>query len=143
MEEFNQFIEKFKVNELMIKKTKFWSISLRPFQPTLGCLVLSLNRPCKSFSDITENEGADLSSATKIIENTLTSAFSFDKINYLMLMMIDEHVHFHVIPRYSNTKEFNGENWVDNNWPKPPEIMGLKIDSNTSDEMMKTLKNLL
>ena len=29
------------------------------------------------------------------------------KINYLAYMMIDNHVHFHVIPRYSKIKKFN------------------------------------
>ena len=30
-----------------------------------------------------------------------TSFCAYERINYLMLMMVDPHVHFHVIPRYS------------------------------------------
>ena len=35
------------------------------------------------------------------IERALTAFCGYERINYLMLMMVDPHVHFHVIPRYS------------------------------------------
>ena len=42
--------------------------------------------------------------------------------NYLTLMMIDPHVHTHVIPRYSSLLKFNSKDYVDANWPGPPII---------------------
>ena len=48
--------------------------------------------------------------------------FDFQKINYLALMMVDPHVHFHVIPRYSSSREFGGATCLDAAWPKPPDL---------------------
>ena len=53
-------------------------------------------------------------------ERKLRDAFQFDKINYLLLMMVDRHLHFHVIPRYAETRSFAGVEWPDPAWPKGP-----------------------
>ncbi|HZU51781.1 MAG TPA: hypothetical protein VE968_07895, partial [Sphingomicrobium sp.] len=45
-----------------------------------------------------------------------------ERINYLMLMMLDPHVHFHVIPRYSEPRTWNGVEFVDEGWPGPPRL---------------------
>jgi len=37
-----------------------------------------------------------------------------------MLMMVDPDVHFHVLPRYENPREFGGRTHNDRFWPKPP-----------------------
>lgn len=54
------------------------------------------------------------------IERSLKSAFAYDIINYLMLMMVDHHVHFHVIPRYGNSRQFAGLSWFNRGWPALP-----------------------
>ena len=36
--------------------------------------------------------------------------------------MVDPHVHFHVIPRYSSTREFGGAMFADAGWPRPPDV---------------------
>jgi diadenosine tetraphosphate (Ap4A) HIT family hydrolase len=41
------------------------------------------------------------------------------KINYLMLMMVDPHVHFHVLPRYEGDRSHGGIEVVDAGWPGP------------------------
>lgn len=56
----------------------------------------------------------------KTIETTLHTAFSPEKMNYLMLMMVDDHLHFHVLPRYAETKVFADLEWSDSGWPGPP-----------------------
>ena len=48
-------------------------------------------------------------------------------MNYLMLMMVDAHVHFHVLPRYADVLDRVGQQWRDPAWPGPP---GLADDSN-------------
>ena len=37
-------------------------------------------------------------------------------------MMFDPHVHFHVIPRYASQRDFLGLSFVDQDWPKPPDL---------------------
>ena len=39
-----------------------------------------------------------------------------------MLMMVDPHVHFHVLPRYAQTRVFDGVQFPDTGWPGPPDL---------------------
>ena len=50
--------------------------------------------------------------STADIERALRATFDHQKINYLALMMVDPHVHFHVIPRYSGSREFEGSTFA-------------------------------
>ncbi|MEF8714976.1 MAG: HIT family protein [Accumulibacter sp.] len=116
------FRAKFRVDELLVAKTPAWSWSVRPGQATLGCGVLSLNRHAAQFSEVTAAEMADLSGLLGKLERAVQSAFGYDRINYLMLMMVDHQVHFHVIPRYAASRQFAGLEWVDPGWPAFPAL---------------------
>ena len=61
------------------------------------------------------------------IERLLKAKTAYEKINYLMLMMVDPDVHFHVIPRYSGEREFGGLAFPDAGWPGPPNL-GAAVD---------------
>lgn len=117
-----EFNAKFRVEELEIARSEHWIWSVRPVHSTLGAGVLSLKRFCESMSDASPEEVADLATITKLLEGRLAGAFAPDKMNYLMLMMVDAHLHFHVLPRYSRSVEFEGVNWTDGGWPALPEI---------------------
>lgn len=131
-ENYESFINKFRTSELLIAETEYWRWSLRPVQVTLGAGILSLKRAAEHFSEIDKEESADLEKIVGIIERTLSDAFSYSRINYLMLMMVDYHVHFHVIPRYSESVMFDGESWEDTCYPKPVPISG----NASSDEVL-------
>jgi diadenosine tetraphosphate (Ap4A) HIT family hydrolase len=62
------------------------------------------------------------------IEPKLQALFGYTKINYLMLMMVDEHVHFHVFPRYPAPTRFAGVEWTDATWPKPLDLAGAESE---------------
>src|SRR3546814_9403513 len=47
---------------------------------------------------------------------------SSDLINYLMLMMVDPHVHFHVLPRYDGERSGAGLTVADAGWPAQPDL---------------------
>ena len=102
----SEFISKFRLLDFEIKKVGSWIISLRPQQPTLGACVITLNRECEKLSSLTEKEGLELSLTFKEVERILAATFKPDKINYLALMMVDNQVHFHVIPRYEKKRSF-------------------------------------
>lgn len=112
-----EFKEKFRIDELMIAQVGAWNISLRPKQPTIGSLILSLNRVCVSFSELTEQEAIDLGKAFKLIEDKLNTTFRPQKINYLALMMVDNQVHYHVLPRYEGVVKINNTEYRDHCWP--------------------------
>jgi len=116
------FRSKFQVDELLVAKTPAWSWSVRPAQATLACGVLSLNRPVTAFSQLSPASFAELHEVTRDIETALSKAFHFDKINYLMLMMVDPDVHFHVLPRYAQPKIFAGLEFTDYGWPAVPNL---------------------
>src|SRR3546814_15372281 len=52
----------------------------------------------------------------------LSGFVGYSKINYLMLMMVDPDVHFHVIPRYQGERRFEGIAFPDAGWPAAPDL---------------------
>lgn len=125
------FREKFRVDELMIFNTPAWSWSVRPLQPTLGAGVISLNRHAASFSEVNAVEMSELAEVVARAEKALKTAFAYDRINYLMLMMVDHQVHFHVIPRYAASRQFAGLEWDDPGWPAFPALTEQQHDRRT------------
>jgi diadenosine tetraphosphate (Ap4A) HIT family hydrolase len=115
-----EFRQKFRLDELEVTRTEHWVWSVRPVPATLGAGVLSLARFAPRFCDLTPDEGADLALMAGLVEGSLMRAFAPDKINYLMLMMVDAHVHYHVLPRYSGPREHGGLVWHDSGWDGLP-----------------------
>ena len=128
-ENYRSFQNKFRTEELKIYESKYWRWSLRPVQVTIGSGILSLKRPAERFSDITDEESQDLAEIIRVIENTLEKLFHYKRMNYLMLMMVDYHVHFHAIPRYDNPVDCIGKSWYDEAYPKPVAIVGTPVDN--------------
>ena len=103
----------------MIAETDHWSVQLRPAQPTLGSLVLVCTEPVKAFGETSPAAFAELQGVIASVERLLGDFVSYQRINYLMLMMVDPDVHFHVIPRYEGIREFAGLSFADKGWPGP------------------------
>lgn len=142
-ENFKNFNEKFKLDDLMIFQTNYWRWSLRPAKCTLGAGILSLKRPAETMSELTPEEGADLVVITKIIEATLKKAFNMEKMNYIMLMMVDFHIHYHVIPRYSKDITFADVCFKDLGWPKPPVLDAEVPNTNVLYQIRDYLKSFI
>ena len=118
----NETMLKFGYPESLIREYEYWVVLLRPAQVTLGSLVLAAKGEATAFGDLPTEAHAELSKIAKDIESVLKAAIGFQKINYLMLMMVDPHVHFHVLPRYEGSKPFNGADLRDAGWPGQPEL---------------------
>lgn len=136
----NEFKEKFKVNEYKIYESEYWIWSLRPHQATLGAGILSLKRECTTFGELTQEEFTDLNNIIKVIEPTLKKAFDYDVINYLMLMMFDKHVHYHIFPRYDKLVEMMHKTWKDESWPSIPPLAGELLQKTEMDEILLLIK---
>ncbi|UCD03384.1 MAG: HIT family protein [Candidatus Aenigmatarchaeota archaeon] len=104
----------------LIKEYKHWKLLVRNRNWTLGNCVAITKRHMPSFSEITEDEMADLTELVKDAERALKKAFNYDKINWMSLMMKDPHLHFHIVPRYSSPRQFEDIEWTDEGWPKLP-----------------------
>ncbi len=118
----NQTLRKFGYPDSLIADYPHWVVLLRPAQVTLGSLVLASKSDATAFSALAPEAFATLSQAVSDIEATLGGLFTYDKINYLMLMMVDPHVHFHVFPRYQTARDHNGTRFVDAGWPGVPDL---------------------
>lgn len=119
LEEFNA---KFRVEELLVERSEYWAWSVRPVQATLGAGVLSLRRFCQAMGAVSPEEMTDLAVITRTLEDRLAQTFAPQKMNYLMLMMVDAHLHFHVLPRYARPVQFAGASWADEGWPGPSDL---------------------
>lgn len=118
----NATMEKFGWPETLVAEFDHWVVLTRPAQPTLGSLVLAAKSDANAFGDLPGEAHAELKTVTAAIETALGKAVAYAKINYLMLMMVDPHVHFHVIPRYDGAREWNSREFVDVSWPKVPDL---------------------
>lgn len=118
----NATMEKFGFPASLVAEFAHWVVLARPAQPTLGSLVLAAKGEAMAFGDLPGEAHAELKQVSAAIEQALTAAVGYAKLNYLMLMMVDPHVHFHVIPRYEGTREWRGREFVDCGWPKVPDL---------------------
>lgn len=115
-------MQKFGYPGSLVKEHHHWCVLLRPQQVTLGSLILAAKSDATAFSDLPPTAFAELSIVVTEIEQSLRRFSPYDKINYLMLMMVDPHVHFHVIPRYEGMREAAGMSVQDHGWPKLPDL---------------------
>jgi diadenosine tetraphosphate (Ap4A) HIT family hydrolase len=118
----NATIAKFGYPSSLLHEYRSWVVLLRPSQPTLGSLVLACKEDATSLGAVSADAYAELAVAASDLERTVRAALDCRKFNYLALMMVDPHVHFHVIPRYSEPREFEGATYRDAAWPKPPDV---------------------
>jgi diadenosine tetraphosphate (Ap4A) HIT family hydrolase len=118
----NETARKFGHPQSVLREFEFWSVLLRPVQVTLGSLVLVCREPVGHFGELSTGASGELAAVAAVIESALDRAFAHDKINYLMLMMVDPDVHFHVIPRYYGEKTYRDLTVPDAGWPGPPRL---------------------
>ena len=136
----NDTILKFGYPKTQLKEYRHWVVLLRPKQVTVGSLVLACKEEAESLAQVSREAYAELSEVTRELEATLRRTFRYDKINYLLLMMVDKHVHFHVIPRYRDSREVCGITFTDSHWPKPPSLMDVQeMNQQQFDELLNVL----
>ena len=126
----NATMEKFGYPDTLIRDYEHWVVLLRPAQVTLGSLVLAAKSDATAFGGLPAGAYAQLAAATRDIEAMLTAAIDYERINYLMLMMVDPHVHFHVFPRYEGSRSLGTLTIADSGWPGPPDLQsGQALDA--------------
>ena len=127
----------------LVREYEHWCVLLRPAQVTLGSLVKICKQDVTQFSDISAAAFAEMKQVTGDIEANLVQFRQWQKINYLMLMMVDPHVHFHVIPRYSSDQSFEGTVYKDSGWPAVPQLgEAIKPEASEFENLLETLKAL-
>jgi len=118
----NPTIEKFGYPATLLREFDHWLVLLRPAQVTLGSLVLAAKSDATAYHQLPEVAFTEQAKAIGAIEKALSEFCGYERINYLMLMMVDPNVHFQVIPRYSKSRQWSGLDFADAGWPGPPEL---------------------
>ncbi|QDP20468.1 HIT family protein [Sphingomonas xanthus] len=118
----NDTMRKFGYPGSLVREYQHWVALVRPAQVTLGSLVVAAKGHATAFGQLEPGAYAELANVTADVEGALASLTSYARINYLMLMMVDPHVHFHIFPRYEGERELGGESFPDLGWPGPPDL---------------------
>ena len=120
--EINATMKKFGWPATRVAETAHWAVALRPEQPTAGSLVVICKEPVTAFAEVSPEGFADLGRVVASVERMLRATVSYERINWMMLMMVDRDVHFHVLPRASEPRALAGIEVVDAGWPGPPAL---------------------
>ena len=118
----NDTMRKFGFPETLVREYCHWVVLLRPAQVTKGSLVLCAKSEAESFGALETEAFAELAKIVPAIEQALKCFCNYERINYLMLMMVDRQVHFHVFPRYAGERSFDSTSFADAGWPGPPDL---------------------
>ena len=139
----NPTMLKFGYPDTLIKQWDHWAVLLRPAQVTLGSLVLAASSGATAYSQLPDAAFAEQAGAVRAIEQALARFCQYERINYLMLMMVDPNVHFHVIPRFSAAREWNKLDFADHGWPGPPQLKpAVELDRTQIARLRDELKEL-
>jgi len=103
--------------KLKIKEYKYWELYLHDPHYYLGSVYLWAKRNDEvDFLDITEEEKQEFFKIARGVKLALVDLFKVDRFNVANLQNKINHLHVHIIPRYSSARKFNGFKFVDENW---------------------------
>lgn len=138
----NATARKFGYPATLVAEEGPWLVLLRPKQPTLGALVLVCREPATAFAELSPEAFASLRPAVVGIERTLKRLVAYERINYLMLMMVDPDVHYHVLPRYPGERRFEALTVSDAGWPGPPRLdVAVDVEAAVQGRLVAALKD--
>jgi diadenosine tetraphosphate (Ap4A) HIT family hydrolase len=137
----NPTMRKFGYPGSLVRELDHWAVLVRPAQVTLGSLVLAAKSDATAYSALPDAAFAEQAVAVRAIESALQGFCGYERINYLMLMMVDREVHFHIIPRYCGSREWDGLAFPDAGWPGPPQLkLAVELDADRLGSMKDQLK---
>lgn len=102
-------------DQLKIKSYKYWDVYLHENQCYLG-RVFVLLRDETGVEDFLSIEGEVRDEFFKIgeeLKRALKELFQPDKMNYAALSNTSPRIHVHLVPRYKDSREFNGFTFED------------------------------
>ena len=111
---FCNFNEQYRI----IKKYKFWTLVLADSQFILGWTHAILNRHVCSFDELNDKELLELKIVVKDAKLALDRAFAPDLMNIMQLGNMASHLHIHIVPRYKESRTFEGRTFVDKDFGK-------------------------
>ncbi len=135
----NETIVNFGYPHTLVAEWDHWVLMVRVDQVTIGSLILAAKSDATAYGDLNDEFFTEQKHIITELEAALSTVMDYQKINYLMLMMVDPHVHFHVIPRYEKPKQFDDVEIEDAGWPGPPNLGHFQTLSSDQIDKMKAL----
>lgn len=101
----------------VLAESEYWRLVLNHNQNLLGKCFWVLRRHFEEVALLDLDEWLDLHQQLTHSHNMLEKAFAPDHFNYAFLQNQDRHVHLHIIPRYRESRTFEGIVFTDPDYP--------------------------
>jgi len=137
-----KFAGRFNRPDLVVKEFKYWVVILRENVTTLGSCIFILKSGKPFLSQVSNEEMAELAVVHKWFETKTKDLYGAEKWNYCAMMMKDEFVHYHAIPRYSKKVNIYGRGWIDEDWPKATKLGKIEVDNKVLVQIINDLKGV-
>lgn len=134
-----EFAGRFNKPELLLKEFNHWVVILREGVVTLGSCIIILKSGKSFLKDVSNEEMSEFPEICKWFEEKTKELYGAVKWNYLALMMKDEFVHFHAIPRYDKEINLYNRVWKDEDFPLPTKLNKIEVEN---DILMKIKEDM-
>lgn len=104
---------------IWIADRSFWKLGVCPYQHTLGTLVIVNKTHKELFPELTQEEVVELRSIVIDAYALLKRHFFPDWFNLQQNGNWEHHLHFQIIPRYKDTRSFEGRTFSDQHFGQP------------------------
>jgi diadenosine tetraphosphate (Ap4A) HIT family hydrolase len=126
-----------------IEKGGLWALGLNRNQSLLGKLMIFLERPCTTVSEVTPEEWTELHDHIRRTRVALDSLFEPDQYNYAFLMNEDAQVHMHVVPRYRSPRSWEGITVTDRNFGSLHEVTNINLPGESLTRLAEAIRTQL
>lgn len=134
-----EFAGRFNKPELLLKEFNHWVVILREGVVTLGSCIIILKSGKPFLKDVSNEEMSEFSEVCKWFEEKTKELYGAVKWNYLALMMKDEFVHFHAIPRYDKEINLYNRVWKDEDFPLPTKLNKIEVENDILMEIKEDM----
>jgi len=97
---------------------KYWDVFLHEDQTVPGRIYFWYKGEVPNFLDVSKEAFIEFYKLGQKVKSSLIKTFNPSMFNYLALNNNTKHLHVHLIPRYSTTKEIFGLIFKDDNFGK-------------------------
>ena len=120
-----------------------WQVIINHNQDYLGKVMLVLLRHETDVTALTGAEQVEFWQLLAVVRKALSALFQPDHFNYAFLMNGDRHVHFHVIPRYSTSRQFAGLVFTDGQLGEHYQLRDNIVDGKVRQILAEALRDHL
>ena len=125
-------------------ETDCWKIYLAPSQRYLGTCVVAIKRHCRELSELNDDEWIDFAIVVRNLEKSVDKAFHPTLFNWSCFKNSvfrsenpDPEVHWHFIPRYQESVEYEGIKFTDPDFGFIPQPIKKEIPEEVHDKIIQ------